>query len=82
MYSIFEIMAFEPVAAISPTYDENTCDLQWTCYQTVLTFPIWLREIFSKSLCPKLIETWDKSVVVQVLAVFGTREHVYWRRVF
>ena len=31
MFSVFEIIAFEPVAVIYPIYDENTCDLQVTC---------------------------------------------------
>ena len=33
---VFEIIAFEPFAVISPTYEDNTCDLQSTCYQTVV----------------------------------------------
>ena len=40
MFSVFEIIAFEPVAVICPIFDENTCDLQSTCYKTVLAFRI------------------------------------------
>ena len=40
MFPIFEIIAFEPFAVISNIYDENICDLQSTCYQTVLRFRI------------------------------------------
>ena len=80
--SVFEMGVFEPVAVISSIYDENRCDLQWTGYQTVRRFRIWLREMFSNWLRPRLMKNWDKSIVVQVPAVFGTRENVYWQRVF
>ena len=33
MFPIFEVMMFENVAGSSVNYDENTCDLQSTCYQ-------------------------------------------------
>ena len=46
---ISEIMAFEDVAGISLSYDENTFDRQPMFYQTVLRFPILLKEMFSKS---------------------------------
>ena len=82
IFSVFEIWAFQPVPGISFIYKVNTCDLEWTCYQTVLRFRIWIREIFSKSLCSRLIKNWDKSVVLYVPAVFGSREHVSWGRVF
>ena len=75
-FYFFEIITFEAVAVIFQIYDENTCDLEWTCYQTVLRFQIWLREMFLRSIYPTLMENWDKSFVVQVQAVFGTRGHV------
>ena len=40
MFAVFEIMAFEHVAGVSISYDENTCDRQATYYQTVLRFKI------------------------------------------
>ena len=46
MFRVFEIMAFEHVGGISLSYDENTCDPQSTCYQTVPRLHIWLEEIF------------------------------------
>ena len=76
------MIVFEPIAVISPIYDENKCDLESTCYQTVLRFRILLREMFSNSVCPRSMENLDESVVVQVPVVFGTREHLHWRRVF
>ena len=60
MCSVFEIIAFEPVAVISAIYDEITCDLQSRCYQTVLRFRMWLREIFSNSIFPRLMENCEK----------------------
>ena len=40
MFSVIEIIAFERVTAIAIKYDENTCDRQSACYQTVLSFQI------------------------------------------
>ena len=40
MFKVFEIMAFGHVAGISLNYDQNTCDPQSMCYQTVLRFLI------------------------------------------
>ena len=34
--------------------------------------------MFRTSIFPILIGNWDESLVVQVPAVFGTREHIYW----
>ena len=82
MFSVSEIIAFEPVERISLIYDESTCDLHSTFYQAVLGFQIWLREMFSDSICLRLMENWDKSALVQVEEVFGATEHVYCGRVF
>ena len=73
MFSAFEIIAFEPVVTIFPIYDENTCDRQSTCYQTVLRFQIGLREIFSNSIFPRLMKNLHKSATLWVSTVFGTR---------
>ena len=40
MFPFLEILAFEPVAGISLSYGENTCDLYSTFYQAVLGFQI------------------------------------------
>ena len=60
MISVFEIIAFEAVAGVSLIYDENTCNLQSTCYPTVLRFQIGLAEIISNSICSSLMENWHK----------------------
>ena len=75
MFFVFETIALEPVRVISLIDDENTCDRQSTCYQRVLRFWILLREMFPNSICSRLMEKWDKSVAVEVPAVFRTREH-------
>ena len=38
MFSILEIIGLEPFAGISLIYGENTCDLEWMYYQTVLIY--------------------------------------------
>ena len=65
MFSVSEIIAFEPVAGIFLIYDENTCDMHSACYQTVLGCLIREIEIFSYSILPRLIENWGKSSPVQ-----------------
>ena len=40
MFFVFQIIVFEPVAAVSLNYEENTCDRQSTGNQTVLRFQI------------------------------------------
>ena len=82
MFSIFEVKVFEPFEVNLPVYEENTSDLESASYQTVLIFRIWLKEMFSNSICPILMENMDESVVAQVPAVSGTHEHVYSWRVF
>ena len=82
MFSVLEIIAFESFAVISTIYEEKTCALQSTCYETVLRFLIWLMQMFSYSIYPRFMENWDESVLVQIPGVFETREHVYWQRLF
>ena len=50
MFRVFEIMVFEHDDGISFYYDNNTCDWQSMCYQTVLRFHIWLKEMFSNDI--------------------------------
>ena len=64
MFSVFEAIAFQPIAGISLIYDEDTCDRQPTCYQTVPRFGIWLKDMFSNSICPILIENCNKTAGV------------------
>ena len=50
IFLAFVIMALEPVAGTYLHYEENSCDRQSTCYQTVLGSQIWLRDMFSNSI--------------------------------
>ena len=65
-------MAVEHVAVVSLNYDENTYDPQSTCYETVLKFHIWLKEMFCNSICLALMENQDESAAVLTSGVFGT----------
>ena len=75
-------MAFEDVAQSSLNYDDNIYDRETICYQTILRFHIWLKEMFPNSICFGLIENWDKSAAALISAVFVTREHVNSPKVF
>ena len=59
-------MAFEHVAGISLSYDKNTYDRQLTCYQTVIRFHIWVKEMFSSSIFLGFLENKDKSVAMLI----------------
>ena len=50
-FRVFEIMAFEHVPGIYVNYDKQTCERQSRCYETVLTFHISLKDMFSNSIC-------------------------------
>ena len=76
MFRVFQIMAFEHVSGISLNYDKQTCERQSTCCQTVLRSQIWLKEMFSNSICIGLMENLAESAAVLILAVFVTRQHV------
>ena len=56
MFRVFDRMVIEHVAGISLNYEKNTLYRQSPCYQTVLTFQIWLKETFSNSICRGLME--------------------------
>ena len=81
MFAVFEIIALKYFAGNSPNYDENTCDWQATCYQTVLRFEMSPTEIFS-SICLSIMGNYDKSAAAQIPAVFRRLEHIDSRRVF
>ena len=81
VFLILEIWAFESVPWIYLHYGENTCDQQSACYQTVLRFQIWLRDIFSNSISLELMESLEKSAAMQILSVSATSEQADSRRV-
>ena len=54
MFLVLVIMAFEPVAGICLCYENISCVRPWTCYQTVVLFQIWLREMFANSILSQI----------------------------
>ena len=75
-------MTSEHVSGISVNYDENTWERQSTCYETVLRFHIWLKELSSDSICLVPIENPDESATVLIWVVFVTRKQVDSPKVF
>ena len=75
-------MAFEHFSRISLNYDKNTRERESMCYETVLIFHIWLKEIFSNSICLGSVENKDEGAAVLILAVIVTGEHVDSQKVF
>ena len=82
MLRVFEIMAFKHVAGISLNSYKNTCDWQSTCYQTVLSFHISLKEMFSNSICLGIMGNYCESAAVLISAVSVTPEHLDSPKVF
>ena len=76
MFRLFEIMPFQQVSWISLNYHENSCERQSTCYQTVLRFDIWLKQVFSNSIYLGSMEIDDQKVDVVISAVIITPEQV------
>ena len=73
---VFEIMAFKHVAGISLNSDKQTCDQQSTCYQKVVGFYIWLKAMFSNSICLGIMESYNESAAVLISELFVTHQHV------
>ena len=55
-FPVFEKMTFEHLAEIFLNYDENTCNRQSACYQTLQRFKIWRTEIFPNTIFVALME--------------------------
>ena len=75
-------MAVEHVAGICLNYDENIFEWQSTCYQAILRFHIWLKEMFPNSNFCFLMENYDESAAVFISPVFVSREHIDSPKVF
>ena len=69
-FSVSEMSALELVAINSPNSDENTCNRQSMCQQTVPRVQILLGITFSYSLSLKLMEELYDTGSVQISAVF------------
>ena len=80
--TVFVIMAFKHVAGIFLNSDAQTYDQKSTRYQTVLGFDNWLKEMFSESICLRIIENYNEGAAVLILLVFVTCQHVDSWKVF
>ena len=69
---VLKIIAFESGKANSHNPEQDICRWMSMCYETHLRFNISLREIFSKSGCPRLMKKYDESALMPVLQEFGS----------
>ena len=69
-YLVLKIIAFEPETTTSHDPELGICHWQSMCYETPLRFNISLREIFSNSASPRVVEKYDESAVMPVLQEF------------
>ena len=69
---VFKIIAFESGKANSHNPEQEICHWQSICYETPLGFNISIREIFSKSESPRVMEKYDESALMPVFQEFGS----------
>ena len=69
---VLKIIAFESGKANSHNPEQDICHWMSMCYETHLRFNISLREIFSKSGCPRLMKKYDESALMPVFQEFGS----------
>ena len=58
---VLRIIAFESGTTNSQNPEQDNCHWQSMCYERSLTFNTSLREIFSKSGCPRVMKKYDES---------------------
>ena len=69
---VLKIIAFELETRNSHNPEQDICHWQSMCYETLLTFNISLREIFSKGEYPIVMTKYDGSVLIQISQDFWT----------
>ena len=69
---VLKIIAFESGKANSHNPEQDICHWMSMYYKTRLRFNISLREIFSKSVSPRLMKKSDESALMPVLKEFGS----------
>ena len=69
---VLKIIAFESGTRNSHNPEQDTCHWQSMCYKTTPRFNILVREIFSKSGSPRVMEKHDQSAVMNISQEFGT----------
>ena len=71
-FFVFKMIAFESQMINSHNIEEDTCHWKSMCYETQVRFTIYLREIFSKSCCFRVVKKYDKSALMLLLQEFET----------
>ena len=69
---VLNIIPFESGTTNSQNPEQDNCHWQSMSYETPRSFTISLREIFSKSGSPKVMEKYDESALMQISEDFGT----------
>ena len=69
---VLKIIVFESRKANSHNPEQDIGHWMSMCYEAHLRFNISVREIFSKSGSPRLIEKYDESALMPVLQEFGS----------
>ena len=69
---VLKIIAFESGKANSHNSEQDICHWMSMCYETHLRFNISLREIFSESGSPRLMEKYNEGKLMPVLQEFGS----------
>ena len=69
---VLKISAFESGTTNSHNPEQDNCHWQSISYETTLGFNISLREIFSKSGCPRVMKKYDQSAFMDISQEFGT----------
>ena len=68
---VLKIIAFESGTRNSHNPEQDICHWQSMCYETAPRFNISLRELFSKSGCPRVMKKYHKSALMQISQEFG-----------
>ena len=79
---VLKIIAIEWGTTNSHNREQDICHWQSMCYETALRFNISLREIFSKSESPRVMEKYDERALMQISQEFGALKHVNCLRSF
>ena len=67
---VLKIISFESGKANSHNSEQDICHWMSICYETHLRFNISLREIFSESGSPRLMEKYNEGTLMPVLQEF------------
>ena len=71
-FLVLKIISFELGTTNSHCPEQDTCHWQSMCYETPLRFNTSLREIFSKSGSPRVMQKYYESAFMQIFREFAT----------